>query len=82
MFDTLYTLQKGDKVYVTDTNGVTTTFVLQRIATYGQYDDASEVFKSTDGGVHLNLITCEGVWDPVGAKYANRLVVFTDALPL
>jgi hypothetical protein len=30
------------------------------------------------GKVHLNLITCGGVWDKVGKSYSNRIVVFAD----
>jgi len=33
---------------------------------------------SSDAKAHLNLITCEGVWDKVSKSYSKRLVVFTD----
>ncbi len=78
VFDTLHTLSKGDIVSVEDEKGVITSFVVREIRTYSQTEDTSNVFGSTDGKAHLNLITCEGVWDPIKKTYANRLVVFTD----
>ena len=78
VFDNLYKLQKGDKVYIKDEKGATTTFVVREVRTYGQNDDASGVFSLSDGKAHLNLITCEGVWNKTQKSYSNRLVVFTD----
>lgn len=78
VFDDLSTLQKGDTVYVEDENGVRTTFVVRELRSYGEYEDAPEVFGSIDGKAHLNLVTCEGIWDTVSKSYAKRLVVFAD----
>ena len=78
VFDNLYKLQKGDKLYVEDGKGVTTTFVVRESRRYDPNADASDVFGSSDGKIHLNLITCEGVWDKVSKTYSKRLVVFTD----
>ncbi|MDO8520971.1 MAG: class F sortase [bacterium] len=78
VFDNLYTLRKGDKVYVEDEKGVTTTFVVRELRRYGENEDASGVFVSNDGVSHLNLITCEGVWNKDTKSYSKRLVVFTD----
>jgi LPXTG-site transpeptidase (sortase) family protein len=78
VFDNLSKLHKGDIVYVEDTTGSTTAFVVRDIKTYGQNEDASDVFASSDGKAHLNLITCEGVWNNIQKSYSNRLVVFTD----
>jgi LPXTG-site transpeptidase (sortase) family protein len=77
-FDNLYKVQKGDKVYIQDEQGATTTFVVVGIRTYDQNGDASNVFGSSDGKAHLNLITCEGTWNAAQKSYSNRLVVFTD----
>jgi LPXTG-site transpeptidase (sortase) family protein len=77
-FDNLYKLQKGDKIYVEDGKGATTTFVVREMRTYSASQDFSDVFRSTDGGAHLNLITCAGVWNKAQKSYADRLVVFTD----
>jgi len=78
VFDDLYKLQKGDKIYVEDEQGATTTFVVSGMQTYDQNGDASGIFSSTDGKAHLNLITCEGTWNAAEKSYSNRLVVFTD----
>ena len=78
VFDDLSKLHVGDKLYVEDQTGTTTVFVVREIRTYGEHDDASSVLTSTDGNAHLNLITCEGVWNKLSQNYSDRLVVFTD----
>jgi len=78
VFDDLYKLRIGDKVYVEDGQNATTTFVVSGIETYDQNGNASSVFSSSDGKAHLNLITCEGIWNATEKSYSNRLVVFTD----
>lgn len=78
VFDNLYKLRKGDKVYIEDDKGVITTFVVRESRRYEPNADATAVFISNDGKPHLNLITCEGVWDEVSKSYPTRLVVFTD----
>jgi hypothetical protein len=42
--------------------------------------DATAVFISNDGSSHLNLITCDGVWDKQAKQYSKRLVVFADRI--
>ncbi len=79
-FDNLYALRKGDKIYIEDEKGATTTFVVREIRRYSPSANAAEVFASSDGKAHLNLITCEGVWNKVEKSYSKRLVVFTDKL--
>ena len=78
VFDNLSSLQKGDKIYIEDENGALIAFVVRELRSYGAYEDASEVFGSIDGKAHLNLVTCEGVWNNVSKSYAKRLVIFAD----
>lgn len=78
VFDNLHTLQKGDNLSVEDEKGKIITFVVRELRTYGQDDDASAVFRSSDKKAHLNLITCQGTWNKNQKSYSNRLVVFTD----
>ena len=78
IFNDLHLLQKGDRVSVVDAAGVTTTFLVREVRVYGLHDNAAGVFTSSDGKAHLNLITCQGVWDNVKKSYLQRLVVFTD----
>lgn len=80
VFDDLSSLQKGDNIYVEDENGVLTAFVVRELRSYGEYEDAPEVFGSSDGKVHLNLVTCGGAWNANSKTYAKRLVVFADKL--
>ncbi|MCX6797787.1 MAG: class F sortase [Candidatus Falkowbacteria bacterium] len=78
VFNNLSKLRQGDKIYVKDKKGTSTTFVVREFRTYSLKDDASAVFISNDGKAHLNLITCEGAWDKISKSYSKRLVVFTD----
>lgn len=78
VFDDLHKLKVGDKVFVTDKSGLTTTFVVREIKKYKTKADASSLLKSTDGASHLNLVTCAGIWNPQAKTHSERLVVFTD----
>lgn len=78
VFDKLYQLREGDKLFIKDDKGEITTFVVRGNRRYGSEAQAKEVFGSDDGKSHLNLVTCEGVWDEVSKSYSSRLVVFTD----
>ena len=78
VFDDLYKLREGDKLYIEDDQGKTITFVVRTSQRYDPDAEASEVFVSNDGKSHLNLITCEGVWNDVTKSYSKRLVVFAD----
>ncbi|OGN01633.1 MAG: hypothetical protein A3I26_03415 [Candidatus Yanofskybacteria bacterium RIFCSPLOWO2_02_FULL_43_10] len=78
VFDDLHKLRKGDKLYVEDEKGAIVAFVVRESRRYDPKADASEVFSSSDGKAHLNLVTCEGVWDEATQQYPKRLVLFTD----
>lgn len=78
VFNNLYKLRKGDKLYIEDNKGVNTTFVVRKSRSYDPNANASDVFGSNDRKSHLNLITCEGIWNKVSKSYSKRLVVFTD----
>lgn len=78
VFDNLYKLHQGDQLYVEDDKGTIISFVVREIRSYDPKANASDVFGSSDGKSHLNLITCEGVWDKDSKSYPKRLVVFTD----
>ncbi len=78
IFDNLSKLQTGDKVYIEDDKGLVISFVVREIRSYDPKADATDVFSSSDGKSHLNLITCEGIWNKASGSYSKRLVVFTD----
>lgn len=78
VFDDLYKLRKGDKIYIEDEKGVMIVFAVRESRRYDPNADAADVFDSKDGKSHLNLITCEGNWNKVLKSYSTRLVVFSD----
>lgn len=78
VFDNLYKIRKGDRIYVKDDKGVTISFIVKNIKRYSATDKALDVFSSSDGKSHLNIITCEGTWNRILKSYSKRLVIFTD----
>ena len=82
VFYDLNKLVVGDKVYVVNDKGETLAFQVRRIQLFERNADGTTIFSSTDGLAHLNLITCEGIWNKVAGTYPLRRVVFTDAVPL
>ncbi len=77
-FDDLHALAKGDELFVQDKNGTIIIFVVRRVLLYSENEDASAIFGSNDGKAHLNLITCEGIWNKASKSYSDRRVVFAD----
>ena len=78
VFNNLHDLVKGDQVIITDNNGVSTVFIVRESKKYNPDAETSDIFKSSDGKAHLNLITCGGTWINSKNTYSDRLVVFTD----
>jgi len=79
VFNHLNQLKKGDILSVVDAKGISTSFVVRKMRTYDATDINTGIFAS-ESGIHLNLITCSGVWDPITKSYTTRLVIFTDAI--
>lgn len=78
VFDNLSKLQKGDKLYIENEDGVIATFVVRDIQIYNPLADAQKIFFSSDNKAHLNLITCAGIWNDSLKSSSTRLIVFTD----
>ena len=78
VFDDLNKLQKGDKISVLNEDGSEIFFIVRDTKTFLSTDNAQTVFLSADGKSHLNLITCQGIWNKSDKSYSNRYVVFTD----
>lgn len=78
VFDNLHKLHPKDKIYIEDDKGTIISFVVRESKSYDPQADAPAVFGSNDGQPHLNLVTCEGVWDEASKTFSKRLVVFTD----
>jgi LPXTG-site transpeptidase (sortase) family protein len=81
VFYNLNKMKTGDKIYIVNDKGDTLAFVVRSISSFDRNADASTVFTSQDGIAHLNLITCEGIWNQVNGNYPLRLVIFADAIP-
>jgi LPXTG-site transpeptidase (sortase) family protein len=77
IFDHLDKLRKGDNIYVETVGEKSIAFVIREIRVYDFDAYAPEVFSSADG-IHLNLVTCVGVWDTLLRRSSERLVVFAD----
>jgi LPXTG-site transpeptidase (sortase) family protein len=77
VFTQLGLLVKGDTMSVTDDRGQVVSFVVTGTHAYDNDSEPTEVFSSSTGA-HLNLITCNGVWEPGDKTYTKRLVVFAD----
>ncbi len=77
VFVNLDQLEKGDVLSVVDANGISTFFVVKYTRTFDATDADTGIFES-ENGIHLNLITCSGDWNPKTKSYTKRLVIFTD----
>ena len=80
VFNPLQDLKPGDILTSYDSDGKAISFSVTATRIYRPDADAAEVFSSTDGIAHLNLITCEGTWDAATKSYTDRLVVFSDII--
>ncbi len=80
VFYRLNDLKVGDKIYIVNDEGNTLAFQVRLIKSFDRNADATTVFTSDDGLAHLNLITCEGIWNQINGSYPQRLVVFTDSI--
>jgi len=78
VFTNLNKLKRGDKLYVEDNKGKTIGFIVRESRIYDP-GYANEVFNATSGA-HLNLVTCDGIWDYSQKNYTKRLVIFTDRI--
>ena len=81
VFYNLDKIKVGDKVYILDDKNQTLAFQVRSIKSFDRNGDTTTVFMSSDGLAHLNLITCEGIWNQINGAYPQRLVVFTDSIP-
>lgn len=77
VFYNLDKLKPGDMVYVTTTLGYRHAFRVTEIVSYPLNDyPAQRIFGESDQS-NLNLITCNGSFNPASASYNRRLIVYT-----
>ena len=79
VFAKLSTLKKGDNIYVVDTTKQKVHF---RVMAKEVYDDTKaplgKIFEQNIPAARLNLITCDGTWNPKTKNYNERLVVYSE----
>lgn len=82
VFADLGTLVPGDEVVVTQADGSTTTFAVDRTISAERTDSfpTSEIYGPTPDA-QLRLITCDGEYDPARGHWTRNMVVFATALP-
>lgn len=80
VFYDLDKLKINDRIYIIDDNSKTLAFKIRKIELFERNADATTIFTSNDGLAHLNLITCEGIWNRANDTYPLRRVIFTDAV--
>lgn len=77
LFYNLRTLEIGDELSVTATNGVVSEFVVTGKSFEPYSTFPSDYVFNTKEGRNVNLITCDGVFDRATKLYSRRLVVYT-----
>src|SRR5581483_7624663 len=81
VFEHLGDIASGDEVDVFFADGSEQRFDVNHVERLPYTDtDTTELFRASDSGAHLNLITCGGTWIQSAHSYSQRLVVFTDIL--
>ncbi len=80
VFSRLKLVEEGDVIAIKNSYNETFLFMVRDIKKYPVDADTTEVFSSNDGGAHLNLITCAGLWNPLRKTHETRLVVFADLI--
>lgn len=76
IFYRLSAMEPGDEFTVTDALGGSKTFVVDRKKTFPDNGFPIEEVFGSSGETMLNLITCEGSFNPSTQLYSDRLVVF------
>lgn len=87
VFSRLEKLSVGDEILVQGEEGETATFIVEHLSIYDPAEAPLEEIFGSSTDARLNLITCDGAWNPKTKTYSERLVVFaraatsTDASP-
>jgi len=80
VFNNLNKLSNGDIIYVEENNGMTVAFRVSGSAIYSPTQNDTNLFVSSDNQSHLNIITCQGIWNPSNKTYSDRLVILSNRL--
>lgn len=77
-FNRLSAVRRGDKIFVENSEGKKIRYIVKQTKSYAAHAVAEDVFVSSDDGAYLNLITCQGWWNPFTRNYSKRFVVFAE----
>lgn len=78
VFDNLFLLKVGDKIYIENNKGSISVFIVKEIDIFVPGENYSRIFIPEDDKAYLNLITCSGVWDNINKTHKDRLVIFSE----
>lgn len=81
VFKNLSQLKVGDELFVDTASSTVLRFVVREVASYPVGEVPAERIFTTRGGVYLNLITCDGVFNKTANDYESRLVVYAELVP-
>jgi sortase A len=77
VFYDISSLKPGEKIIVTDDDGMTKTFTVTESTSYPYNAFPLQKVFNSPGESTLNLITCDGTWNKAKKTYSNRLVVYS-----
>lgn len=82
VFGRLGALKAGDRVTVTQADGSSTAFAVDRTISAERTDSfpTGEIYGPTPDA-QLRLITCDGEYDPARGHWTRNMIVFATALP-
>ncbi len=78
VFFNLKSLKSGDRIIVTSTNGVMTTFKVTKVVQYSKSAFPDRLVYGSHGTRSLQLVTCGGVFDHATGHYESNIVVFSN----
>jgi hypothetical protein len=77
IFFQLRTLQAGDPVEVSLTDGAVATFAVTSVVQYTKTQFPAQLVYTSQGISELNLVTCGGAFDAQTGHYLSNVVVYT-----
>jgi LPXTG-site transpeptidase (sortase) family protein len=81
VFRDLATLERGDEIVVTRTDGSRPRFVVMEVAQYPKDEFPTARVYANTPGPQLRLITCAGDYSPGAHRYSDNVVVYATMQP-
>lgn len=75
VFKHLKDLKIGDDIYVKDLHGIQVHYKVTGFQNYNQNATSTAAIFSKTGPAEIEIITCEGIWNPATKMYSQRLIV-------